>query len=96
MGESPECSAEITGERADIGSLADKRFTFGMIPVRDGDEPQLGDFDQTRRWRWRGARPCEFVGALPTDFDRRIRRGALSDRTDKARYYRFDRLWGRT
>src|SRR6516162_343205 len=73
VAERSECDAEIAGEGPDIGTLADESLAIGVVPIRDGNEPQRSDLHGPRLegQRCRGAR--QLIGAASVDLDRRVR-----------------------
>src|SRR5580692_6333530 len=88
----PESRAEIARQCTDISSLADDRFTIGMVRIGDCGEPQLGNFDRPHGHHGRFAGPGELICAPPLDLDRRIGRRPLQNSTGKSGEDRLDRL----
>src|SRR6516162_6858645 len=91
MAQSSKLDGKIAGQGPDISSLADDSFEFGLTATELRYQPKVYDL------HWAGGQRRQLIGAsqriraATPDFDGRIDRRRLCDRTDKARQNRFDR-----
>ena len=89
MAVTAKASAEVAGDRADIGSLAAAGFEYRLV-TPGAYEIERVDRHRARRQHRRRASAREIVSALAIDLDRRIGRRQLQDRPDETRQQRED------